>query len=28
LWDWSEFENEGARLENLIASHLLKWCEF
>jgi len=29
LWDWSEVTNEGARFENLIASHLLKfvhWC--
>ncbi len=28
LWDWSEIEDEGARFENLIASHLLKWCHF
>jgi uncharacterized protein len=28
LWDWSELENEGTRFENLIASHLLKWCDF
>ena len=28
LWDWSEIENEGARFENLIASHLLKYCHF
>jgi len=26
LWDWSEIEDEGARFENLIASHLLKFC--
>ncbi|HBL18250.1 MAG TPA: AAA family ATPase [Elusimicrobia bacterium] len=24
LWDWSEVPDEGARFENLIASHLLK----
>ncbi|OGQ08915.1 MAG: hypothetical protein A3G32_02045 [Deltaproteobacteria bacterium RIFCSPLOWO2_12_FULL_40_28] len=24
LWDWSQIENEGARFENLVASHLLK----
>lgn len=28
LWDWSEIENEGARFENCIASHLLKYCHF
>jgi hypothetical protein len=28
LWDWSEIADEGARFENLIASHLLKWCHF
>jgi predicted AAA+ superfamily ATPase len=28
LWDWSEIENEGARFENLIASHLLKYVHF
>jgi predicted AAA+ superfamily ATPase len=28
LWDWSEIENEGARFENLIASHLLKYCDY
>lgn len=27
LWDWSEVRHdEGARLENLVASHLLKLC--
>lgn len=25
LWDWSEVENASARLENLVASHLLKF---
>lgn len=24
LWDWSPIENEGLRLENMVASHLLK----
>lgn len=28
LTDWSEIENEGARFENLIASHLLKTISF
>ncbi len=28
LWDWSVIENEGARLENLVASQLLKYCHF
>jgi len=28
LWDWSQIENESARLENLIASHLLKLTHF
>jgi hypothetical protein len=28
LWDWSEVKEEGARFENLIASHLLKFCHF
>lgn len=26
LWDWSELENSGARFENMVASHLLKFC--
>lgn len=26
LWDWSEIEDEGAKYENMIASHLLKFC--
>ncbi|MBI5584358.1 MAG: DUF4143 domain-containing protein [Deltaproteobacteria bacterium] len=26
LWDWSEVKEEGPRFENLVASHLLKWC--
>jgi uncharacterized protein len=28
LWDWSQVEDEGARFENLVASHLLKLCHF
>jgi predicted AAA+ superfamily ATPase len=28
LWDWSEVSDEGARLENMTASHLLKFCHF
>ncbi len=28
LWDWSEVEEEGARFENLLASHLLKLVHF
>lgn len=28
LWDWSEIKDEGARFENITASHLLKFCHF
>lgn len=28
LWDWSQVESEGPRFENLVASHLLKFCHF
>ncbi len=28
LWDWSEVKNDGARFENMVASHLLKWCHY
>lgn len=28
LWDWSEIEDEGARFENMIAAHLLKYVHF
>ena len=28
LWDWSEVDDESARFENLIASHLLKLVHF
>ncbi len=28
LWDWSSISDLGARFENLVASHLLKYCHF
>jgi predicted AAA+ superfamily ATPase len=28
LWDWSEIQDIGARRENLVASHLLKFCHW
>ncbi len=28
LWDWSQVESPGPRFENLVASHLLKYCHF
>jgi uncharacterized protein len=28
FWDWSCLENKGARFENMVASHLLKYCHF
>lgn len=28
LWDWSGLEDENTRLENMVASHLLKFCDF
>jgi predicted AAA+ superfamily ATPase len=28
LWDWTEVSPEGIRFENLIASHLLKYCHY
>lgn len=28
LWDWSQVVDEGARLENMVASHLLKLAHF
>jgi predicted AAA+ superfamily ATPase len=27
-YDWSLIEDPGARFENLVACHLLKWCHF
>jgi predicted AAA+ superfamily ATPase len=26
FWDWSRVENTGARFENMVAGHLLKYC--
>ncbi len=28
LWDWSQVSNDGARLENMVASHLLKFTHY
>jgi predicted AAA+ superfamily ATPase len=28
LWDWTEPQSEGARFENMVASHLLKFCHY
>jgi predicted AAA+ superfamily ATPase len=28
LWDWSQVEDPGHRFENMVASHLLKYCHF
>lgn len=28
LWDWSALSNEGAKFENLVAAHLLKFADF
>jgi predicted AAA+ superfamily ATPase len=28
LWDWSRIEDHGFRFENMVASHLLKWCDY
>ncbi|MEY3901066.1 MAG: hypothetical protein RL189_372 [Pseudomonadota bacterium] len=28
LWDWSTVNGDGYRFENLVASHLLKFCHF
>jgi predicted AAA+ superfamily ATPase len=28
LWDWSQVEDLGFRFENLVASHLLKYCHY
>lgn len=28
MWDWSQVEESGFRFENLVASHLLKYCHF
>lgn len=28
LWDWAEVKKTGARFENFVAGHLLKYCHF
>lgn len=28
FWDWTQNQSAGARFENLVASHLLKYCHF
>ncbi|KPA10108.1 ATPase [Candidatus Magnetomorum sp. HK-1] len=28
LWDWSEIKDDGPKFENMIASHLMKFCNF
>ena len=28
MWDWATVEDDGARFENLVAGHLLKWTHF
>ncbi len=28
FWDWSEIPEKGFRFENLVASHLLKYCHY
>ena len=28
LWDWSQVEDPGFRFENMVASHLLKLCDY
>src|SRR3989344_4602966 len=28
LWDWSQVANPGIRFENMVGSHLLKYCHF
>ncbi len=28
LWDWASITDHGAKFENLVASHLLKYCHF
>lgn len=28
LWDWAQVEDSGARFENMVAGHLLKYCHF
>jgi predicted AAA+ superfamily ATPase len=28
LWDWSSIEDRGIRFENMVAGHLLKYCNY
>lgn len=28
FWDWAQVADKGARFENFVASHLLKYCHF
>lgn len=28
LWDWCSIEEKGPRFENMVASHLLKYCHY
>jgi uncharacterized protein len=28
LWDWSQIEEPGIRFENMVGSHLLKYCHY
>jgi uncharacterized protein len=28
MWDWTQVEDPGARFENFVASHLLKYCHY
>lgn len=28
MWDWSQIESTGIRFENMVASHLLKYCHY
>ena len=28
FWDWSHVADRGARFENMVASHLLKYCHY
>lgn len=28
LWDWSQIDNPGIRFENMVGSHLLKYCHY
>lgn len=28
FWDWAQVEDKGARFENMVAGHLLKYCHF